>query len=82
VPVNRGGEKSLYGNIAVRSGSGKKAAVVGLVRGIGVYTEQDQRVVRVPLSRQPVRGETLTVTLTDEEGGSGKTLLTESFAVP
>lgn len=82
VPVNRSGEKSLYGNVAVRSGSGKNAAIVGLVRGIGVYAEQDQRVVRVPLSRQPVHGETLTVTLTDEEGGSGKTLLTDSFVVP
>jgi hypothetical protein len=29
-----------------------------------------------------MRGETLTVTLTDEEGGSGKTLLTDSFVVP
>jgi P pilus assembly chaperone PapD len=82
VPVDRSGEKSLYGNIAVRSGSGKNAGVIGLVRGIGVYSEQDQRIVRVPLSRQPVRGETLTVTLTDEEGGSGKTLLAESFVVP
>jgi P pilus assembly chaperone PapD len=82
VPVNRSGAKSLYGNIEVRSGSGKSASVIGLVRGIGVYAEQDQRVVRVPLSRQPVRGENLTVTLTDEEGGSGKTLLTGSFVVP
>ena len=54
----------------------------GLVRGIGVYAEQDQRVVRVPLSRQPARGENLTVTLTDEEGGPGKTLLTGSFVAP
>jgi hypothetical protein len=82
VPVNRSGEKSLYGNIGVRSGIGKNAAVIGLVRGVGVYAEQDQRVVRVPLSRQPVRGETLTVTLTDEENSSGKILLTDSFVVP
>jgi P pilus assembly chaperone PapD len=82
VPVSRSGEKSLYGNIAVRSGSGKNAGVIGLVRGVGVYAEQDQRIVRVPLSRQPAHGETLTVTLTDEESGSGKTLFTDSLVVP
>jgi P pilus assembly chaperone PapD len=82
VPVNRSGAKSLYGNVEVRSGSGKSASVIGMVRGVGIYAEQDQRIVRVPLSRAPAPGESLSVTLTDEEGGSGRTLLTGSFIAP
>ena len=82
VPVTRTGEKSLYGNIEVLSGSGRDAAIIGLARGIGVYAEQDQRLVRVPLTRKPAAGETLTVRLSDEEGGAEKVLLTSTFVTP
>jgi len=70
VPIDRGGSKSVYGNLEVRAGKGKTSEVIGLARGLGVYTELDQRVVRLPLSRQPRVGEALTVTYYDDEGTS------------
>ena len=68
VPINRSGTKSVYGNLDVRAGKGKATEVIGLARGLGVYSELEQRVVRLPLSRQPRAGEVLTVTYYDDEG--------------
>lgn len=83
VPVRRQGTRSIFGNIEVRSGTGRNAELVGAVRGVGVYTELDRRTVRVPLQRQPRTGETLAVTLVDaEDGGTGETLATGSVAMP
>lgn len=67
VPINRGGTKSVYGNLEVRVGKGKSSEVIGLARGLGVYPELDQRIVRLALSRQPRTGEVLNVTYYDDE---------------
>lgn len=83
VPVLRKGARSIFGNIEVRSGTGRNAELVGAVRGVGVYTELDQRTVRVPLQRRANAGETLVVTFVDaEDGGTGETLATGSVAMP
>lgn len=82
VPVGRSGEKSLYGNVEVRAGSGRNAELLGLARGIGVYAEQDERLVRIPLTRKPAAGEALTIRLSDEEGGTEKLLLTDTYIAP
>ena len=68
VPINRSGTKSVYGNLDVLAGKGKATELIGLARGLGVYPELDQRVVRLSLSRQPRAGEVLTVTYYDDEG--------------
>ena len=68
VPINRSGTKSVYGNLDVRAGKGKATELIGLARGLGVYTELDQRDLRLPLSRQPRAGEILTVSYYDDEG--------------
>jgi P pilus assembly chaperone PapD len=82
VPVGRSGEKSLYGNVEVRAGTGRNAELLGLARGIGVYAEQDERLVRIPLVRKPAAGEALTIRLSDEEGGAEKLLLTDTYIAP
>lgn len=82
VPVGRTGEKSLYGNLEVRAGTGRNAELLGLARGIGVYAEQDERLVRIPLTRKPAAGEALTVRFSDEEGGTEKLLLTDTYIAP
>ncbi|WP_423140759.1 hypothetical protein ACOYW6_07765 [Parablastomonas sp. CN1-191] len=70
VPINRTGTKSVYGNLEVRAVKGKSAEVIGLARGVGIYTELEQRVVRLTLSRAPRNGESLTVTYYDDEGAT------------
>jgi P pilus assembly chaperone PapD len=82
VPVGRTGEKSLYGKVEVRAGAGRNAELLGLARGIGVYAEQDERIVRIPLTRKPAAGEALTIRLSDEEGGAEKLLLTDTYIAP
>jgi len=82
VPIGRTGEKSLYGNVEVRAGDSRNAELLGLARGIGVYAEQDERLVRVPLNRRPRAGEPLTVRLSDEEGGTEKVLLSDTYVAP
>ena len=67
VLINRSGNKSVYGNLEVRAGKGKSSEVIGLARGLGVYPELDQRIVRLALSRQPRTGEVLNVTYYDDE---------------
>ena len=82
VPINRSGTKSVYGNLEVRAGKGKASEVIGLARGLGVYTELDQRIVRLPLSRAPKPGEELSVTYYDDEGASSNgTLASGEFVV-
>ena len=82
VPVGRTGEKSLYGNVEVRAGAGRNAELLGVARGIGVYAEQDERLVRIPLTRKPAAGEALTIRFSDEEAGAEKLLLTDTYVAP
>jgi P pilus assembly chaperone PapD len=72
IPINRSGNKSVYGNLEVRAGKGKASEVIGLARGLGVYPEIDQRIVRLSLSRVPRPGEKLSVTYYDDEDASSE----------
>lgn len=69
----RQGASSLFGNIEVRP-AGKRGDVIGLARGLGVYTEIPRRTVRLPLTRAPAAGEHLEVTFTDDDTSPGKLL--------
>jgi P pilus assembly chaperone PapD len=82
VPLRRTGAASVYGNIEVRSGSGKNGELIGLVRGIAVYPEVDQRVARIPLVRLPRRGEALTITFLSDDGKAAGELARGSFIAP
>lgn len=75
----RTGTSSLFGNVEIRSrGRGR----IGLARGLGVYTEIDQRTVAIPLQRLPAAGEELDVTFADDDGTPGRVIARASFRVP
>ena len=68
------GPNSLFGNIEVRIQGQPKSAMLGVSRGVGVYTEIDRRAMRIPLTRAPAPGEHLEVTFTDDDTSPGKLL--------
>jgi hypothetical protein len=68
----RQGASSLYGNVEIQGAKGGDP--LGVVRGVGVYTEIDRRSIQVPLSRAPNPGEPLEVTFTDDDTSPGKVL--------
>jgi P pilus assembly chaperone PapD len=70
--LDRLGTSSLFGNVEVRARGGRD--VIGLARGLGVYTEINKRVVRIPLLREPGAGEKLEITFTDDDTSPGKLL--------
>jgi P pilus assembly chaperone PapD len=70
--LERLGTSSLFGNVEVRARNGRD--VIGLARGLGVYTEINKRVVRIPLLREPAAGEKLEITFTDDDTSPGKLL--------
>ena len=80
--IKRVGTRSLYGNVEVRAGAGRNAQAIGTVRGVGVYAELDSREVRVPLTREPKTGETLTVVFIDDEAKAGTELTRGSILAP
>jgi P pilus assembly chaperone PapD len=80
--IHREGARSLYGNVEVRAGGGRNAQVIGAVRGIGVYAELDNREVRIPLTREPKAGETLSVVFIDDEIKPGTELTRGNFSAP
>ena len=82
VPLQRTGAASIYGNVEVRSGTGKNSELIGLVRGIGVYPEVDVRAARIPLTREPRRGEALTITFFSDNGKVASELARGSFIAP
>ncbi|HXA39759.1 MAG TPA: hypothetical protein VNW53_12225 [Phenylobacterium sp.] len=68
------GANSLFGNFEIRSAGQPRSPVLGLSRGVGVYTEIDRRAIRIPLTRAPAQGEHLEVTFTDDDTSPGKVL--------
>jgi hypothetical protein len=70
--IVRQGASSLYGNVEVTAAKGGQP--LGVMRGVGVYTEIDRRTMQVPLSRAPTPGEPLEVTFTDDDTSPGKVL--------
>ena len=79
VPLLRQGSGSLYGNIDVRAAN-KEA--VGMVRGIGVYSEIGQRIAHLPLTRALRRGETVTVRYLADDGKPDSALASGTFTAP
>jgi hypothetical protein len=73
--VDRSGANSLFGNIEVRS----KKALIGLARGVGVYTEIDKRTIQIPLQRAPSPGEQLDITFVDDDTNPGHIIARTSF---
>jgi hypothetical protein len=67
------GASSLFGSLEVRV-QGLKGGPIGIVHGVGVYTEIDRRTVQVVLTRVPAPGERLEVTFTDDDNSPGKLL--------
>jgi hypothetical protein len=80
--IKRDGARSLYGNIEVRAGSGRSAQAIGTVRGLGIYAELDSREVRIPLTREPKKGEAITIVFIDDEAKAGTELTRGSFSAP
>ena len=71
----RAGPNSLFGNIEIRP-VGKKGDPIGVARGVGVYTEIDRRLLKIPLLRAPAASEKLEITFTDDDTSPGKLLAT------
>ena len=82
VDILRKGASSLYGVVEVRDArAAKSAKPLGALGGIGVYAEIDQRVVNVPLTSAPARGQQLEVRYIDEDVKPGQTLATGTFTI-
>lgn len=83
--ITRSGSRSAFGNITVTaSGSNKPIAIV---KGVGVYTEVDQRPVTVSIDPKApassyARGARLSVTYTDDDFRPGEVLARQDFVVP
>ncbi len=77
--LSRTGTGSLYGNLEVRSGTGKSGEVIGFIRGVGLYPEIAARQVNITLTRAPKPGELLAITFTSDEGGASGPAATAQF---
>jgi len=79
----RQGQSSLFGDVEIRNMvGGKPGALVGLLRGIGVYTEIDARTVEVTLARIPAPGARLAVVFRPQDAKPGEVLATAYLTVP
>lgn len=74
IDLVRLGANSLFGNLEAHVVGQPKSPAIGLAHGVGVYTEIDRRLVRIPLSRPPAPGEHFEVTFTDDDTSPGKLL--------
>ena len=79
--VGRSGANSLFGNIEVHSKSGGKTPV-GMIRGVGLYTEIDHRSIQIPLQRAPAPGEQLDISFVDDDITPGRVVARSSFTAP
>ncbi len=84
ITLTRSGTRSAYGDIAVSAPSLDEP--LGLLKGIGIYTEVDARTVTVPFDTQGIAqlapGTPLTITFTDDDADPGKTLATSTLTLP
>jgi hypothetical protein len=79
--VARSGSHSLFGNIEVRA-KGREKDPIGLIRGVGLYTEIDHRTVQIALQRTPSRGEQLEISFIDDDITPGRVIARSSFTAP
>lgn len=68
VDVLRKGANSLFGDLEVREAKApKSAAPLGVLMGVGVYTEVERRAVEIPLTRIPPQGAPLEIVFKDDD---------------
>jgi hypothetical protein len=75
--LQRTGANSLFGNVEVRSKSGK--GLIGLARGVGVYPEIGERMMQIPLRRVPAPGEQLDISFVDDDANPGHVIARTDF---
>ena len=81
--IARLGANSLFGNVEVRGTKEKgNRDPLGIARGVGVYTEIDTRMLRVPLRRIPDKGEALEISFLDDDTAPGKLLNKVTLTAP
>ena len=83
--ITREGTRSAFGDIAVTAAGG--GAPVAQVRGLGVYTEINRRLVKLAIDPKAnpaalTHGARLTITYTDDDASPGKILARQEFTVP
>lgn len=78
ISLKRQGATSLYGNIELRTAK----EVVGVVRGIAVYPEVDERLAQVPLLRPLKRGEIVTATFIADGAGKTAPIASGTYTAP
>jgi hypothetical protein len=83
--ITRSGTRSAFGDVTVTAPGAPKP--VAVVKGVGVYTEVDQRTVTVPVdpaldARFVAHGAKLTATYVDDDFAPGKTIARQDFTVP
>lgn len=83
--VTRSGTRSAFGDIAITAPGAPKP--VATIKGVGIYTEIDQRTVSIPVdpavdARFTASGVRLTASFVDDDADPGKTLARQDFTVP
>ncbi len=82
--LDRAGTRSAFGNITVTARGADEP--VGLLKGVGIYTEVDARTVTVPFDPEAIAliapGTPLTITFTDDDADPGKALATSTLTLP
>lgn len=83
--ITRSGTRSSFGDVIVTAPGAPKP--VGLLRGVGVYTEVDERTVFVPVdpkldAKFIAKGAKLSVSYDDDDVAPGKNLAKQDFTIP
>ncbi|MCB2049527.1 MAG: hypothetical protein KDE32_15070 [Novosphingobium sp.] len=83
--IARSGSRSAFGDLKVTLAGSNKP--IGVLKGIGVYPEIDQRSVTIPLDPEVppstyARGKKLTVTYIDDDYRPGQVLASQDITVP
>lgn len=83
--VTRSGTRSAFGDIAITAPGAPKP--VATIKGVGIYTEIDQRTVSMPVDpavdpRFVASGVRLTASYVDDDADPGKTLARQDFTIP
>jgi hypothetical protein len=78
--IGRTGSGSLFGDIEVHRNDAK-GAIVGLVKGVGIYPEVDRRSIELTLNGPVAAGEKLFLLYRDDDTRPGTMLASESLIV-
>jgi hypothetical protein len=79
----RQGPSSLFGDVEIYEvAKGKQGAIIGALRGVGVYPEVERRAVEVALSRRAAEGERLIVVFRSQDAKPGEFLAKTEYTVP